>query len=710
MEREIGSWNALPAPVLIRVSVSISASSSSPSPLPASARTVLLAILLLVLAVGAAYHNSLTGPFILDDETSIAQNSTIRDWRTALLPPHDGSASGGRTVSGRPLVNLSFALNYAAGGFAVHGYHVTNLLIHLAATLALFGVVRRTLVQPALVARYGDKAIPLAGAVALLWALHPLQTAAVDYIVQRAESLMALCYLLTLYAFIRSTEKAGARLWPALAVIACLCGMATKEVMVSAPLIVLLYDRTFVSGSFAQAWHARRWLYLFLGSTWLVLLALVCGSSTRGGTAGFGLGLSGWDYALTQLPAIGHYLRLAFWPSPLVLDYGGSLPNPGALPVAASAVVIFALLAWTVIGVCRRSAVGFLGSWFFAVLAPSSSIIPLADTIFEHRMYLPLAAVITLSVLALERLLGKKTMIALAVLAVGFGLLTAHRNADYRSVSGIWRDTIAKRPDNARAHNVLGTVLLMQGQAAQAVTELGEALRLKPNDALAHNNLGVALVQLGRVEEALAHYAEAIRLDPHDGEFAHNFGDALLLAGRIEEAEAQYAQALQSRPDYADAQNNNLGGALLQRGQSARAIALFEAALRARPEFAEAQANLGNALAQTGRLAEAISHYEAALRLQPNDAETHFNLGNALYQSNRLKDAMAQYDAALRLKNDFAEAHSNLGSALLQTGRREEAIAQYRAALRIDPSLTDARENLTRLGVEPPAAGDRRTR
>ncbi|HVT93800.1 MAG TPA: tetratricopeptide repeat protein [Bryobacteraceae bacterium] len=670
---------------------------------------MLTAVLLLVLAVGAAYHNSLAGPFILDDETSIAQNPTIRDWRTALLPPHDGSASGGRTVSGRPLVNLSFALNYAAGNFAVHGYHVANLLIHLSATLVLFGVVRRTLLQPAFAARYGGKATPLAFVVALLWALHPLQTGAVDYIVQRAESLMALCYLLTLYAFIRGVEQSKSRLWPILTVIACLSGMATKEVMVSAPLMVLLYDRTFVTGSFAQAWGARRRLYVALGGTWLVLAGLVLGSSTRGGTAGFGIGIRGWDYALTQFPAIAHYLRLAVWPSPLVLDYGGSLASPGALRVAAAAILIFGLLAWTAVGLCRRSAAGFLGSWFFAILAPSSSIIPLADTMFEHRMYLPLAAVIALAALALERLLEKRAVIALAVLAAGFGLLTAHRNEDYRSVISIWRDTVAKRPDNARAHNVLGTVLLMQGRAAEAVTELGQALQLKPNDALAHNNLGVALVQLGRVDEALVHYADAVRLDPRDGEFSHNFGDALLLAGRMEEAETQYAQALRSRPDYADAQNNNLGGALLQRGQTARAIALFEAALRARPEFAEAHSNLGNALAQTGRLAEAISHYEAALRLQPNDAETHFNLGNALFQSNRLKDAMVHYDAALRSKPDFAEAHANLGSALLQTGRREEAIRQYRAALRIDPGLADARENLARLGEEPSAASEPRS-
>jgi tetratricopeptide (TPR) repeat protein len=688
-----------------------SSTPSSPSlSFPTPTRSGLLAVLLLLCAVAAAYHNSLTGPFILDDETSITQNPTIQHWRTALLPPHDGSASGGRTVSGRPLVNLSFALNYAAGGFAVRGYHLVNLFIHLAATLTLFGVVRRTLAQPALAGRYGGKATPLAFAVALLWGLHPLQTAAVDYVVQRAESLMGLCYLLTFYAFIRGLEAKASRLWPVLAVIACLCGMTTKEVMVSAPLMILLYDRTFVAGSFAQAWRARRWLHVALGATWLILAALVLGSSTRGGTAGFGLGLSGWAYAATQFPAITHYLRLAVWPFPLVLDYGGSLPSPEALRVAIGVALVLVLLTWTVIGLRRRSAVGFLGAWFFAILAPTSSVIPLADTMFEHRMYLPLAAVIAAATFALERKLAKRGLAALLVLAVGFGLLTVHRNEDYRSVISIWRDTLAKRPGNARAHNVLGTVLLMQGRAGEAVPELEEALRLKPDDALAQNNLGVALVQLGRVDEALVHYADAVRLDPHDGEFSHNFGDALILAGRIDEAQAQYAQALQSRPDYADAQNNNLGGALLQRGQIPQAIALFEAALRARPNFAEAHANLGNALAQAGRLAEAIPHYEAALRVQPNDAETHFNLGNVLFQSNRLKEAMAQYDAALRVKSDFAEAHANLGSALLQSGRRDEAIEQYRTALRIDPGLPDARENLARLQAEPPSAGGQRTR
>ena len=192
-----------------------------------------------------------------------------------LCPP-----SHGETVSGRPVLNLSLALNYAVSGCDVRGYHVTNLAIHLAAALLLFGIVRRTL--PRFRGCGGGQqlarlqlATPLALAIALLWAVHPLQTESVTYIVQRAESLMGLFYLLTLYCFLRGAGSARAIFWYAGSVLACLLGMATKEVMVSAPLVVLLYDRTFLAGSFREAWRRRWAYYLALAATWLLLAWLV---------------------------------------------------------------------------------------------------------------------------------------------------------------------------------------------------------------------------------------------------------------------------------------------------------------------------------------------------------------------------------------------------------------------------------------------------
>lgn len=220
-----------------------------------------LAAMLLLLAVGIAYSGSLQGPFVFDDVPAIVQNPTLRSARDLaglLAPPGDQAG----TVGGRPVLNASFALNFASGGIRPVGYHAVNIGIHAAATLLLFGVIRRTLARRARVRAsegLGEppdsrRSLMLAFFSALLWAVHPLQTESVTYVVQRAESLMGLLYLLTLYSFVRFADRppGRARGWALISVSACLLGMATKETMVSAPLVVFLYDRTFVSGSFRR--------------------------------------------------------------------------------------------------------------------------------------------------------------------------------------------------------------------------------------------------------------------------------------------------------------------------------------------------------------------------------------------------------------------------------------------------------------------------
>ncbi|MES1167228.1 MAG: hypothetical protein ABUL68_04430, partial [Pseudomonadota bacterium] len=252
----------------------------------ASRRSIFLGGGCIVLAAFEAYFNSFSVPFIFDDAASIAQNSTIRHL-SQLGNVLSGPPWGALTVNGRPLLNLTLALNYALGGLAVGGYHGVNLAIHILAGLTLFGIVRRTLQQARLAGRFGEAALPLALCVALIWTLHPLQTEAVTYVVQRAESQMGLLYLLTLYAFIRGAASARPEKWYALSVLCCALGMMAKEVMVSAPLMVLLYDRTFVAGSFGRAWRERwRW-YGGLAATWLVLGWLMLGPGSRGEAGAF---------------------------------------------------------------------------------------------------------------------------------------------------------------------------------------------------------------------------------------------------------------------------------------------------------------------------------------------------------------------------------------------------------------------------------------
>src|SRR5664280_1652766 len=330
---------------------------------------------LLVMAAGLwVYHNSLQGVFLFDDDAGIVQNTTIRRlwpmW-TALSPPPRA------TVEGRPLVNLSLAINYAFGGVRVWGYHVLNLTIHILAGLTLFGIVARTLRQPVLRECFGRAALPLALTIALIWVIHPLQTESVAYVIQRAETLMGLFYLLTLYCAIRGADSASANLWYSASVVACLLGMASKEVMVSAPLIVLLYDRTFLSGTFAQAWRQRWRLYVGLAATWIPLGYLVASTSNRSGSAGFGTIVTWQAYALTQLQAIALYLKLSIWPDPLVFDYGTGLAHSSS-EVASSAFIVAVLLVGTLVALRRWPALGFVGVWFFVILAPTTSVLPVA--------------------------------------------------------------------------------------------------------------------------------------------------------------------------------------------------------------------------------------------------------------------------------------------------------------------------------------------
>ncbi len=588
----------------------------------------------IAVALGAAYYNSFSGPFIFDDIESITGNPSIRHFSTAWLPLQQ---AGGLTAAGRPLVNLSLALNYAISGEAVWSYHGFNLLVHFLSAGLLFGILRRTLELPRLREQFGAVARPMAAAIAVLWAVHPLQTESVTYVIQRAESLMGLFYLLTLYAFIRSVGSGRVRWWQGVSITACLAGMATKEVMASAPLIVLLYDRTFVSGTLKESLR-RHWRYFVgLGSGWLVLLGLILASGWRGGTAGFNADMSWWHYALTQCWAIVHYLQLSVWPHPLVFDYGMWLVAR-ASDVSFPALIVIILAAATCWGVWRRAAWGFLGVFFFAVLAPSSSFIPVAtQTVAEHRMYLPLASIVVLFVTGGYLLAGRKSLLLWPVVALLFGALTSRRNEDYRSHVAIWADTVAKRPENAFAHYNLAQALQMQQRYLEAVPEYEAAIRLIPDFIEAHTNLGAALQHLGRGPEAEAQYQLALRYDNRPVETLVNLGSLLLAQGRWEEAGRVYMKLLEFEPERTDA-HVNLAQALFRLGKTEEAIGQLTEALQLDAGSADNHLAVGTVLMQGNQLEAARQEFEVVLRLRPNDATARTNLEKlaALPQGNRL--------------------------------------------------------------------------
>jgi hypothetical protein len=276
----------------------------------------------------------------------------------------------------------------------------------LQATSPGFDLDRRTLrlsqVPPAL----AERADGLALACALVWVLHPLNTEVVNYVVQRTESMMALCYLTTLYCALRAWANPGAWSWRIAAVAACAAGMASKESMVTAPLMVLVYDRVFLYPSLAAAFRERRSLYLGLAGTWVVLAVLMLGEPRT--SVGFDAGVSPFTYFLNQLPIIGRYLWLTVWPRPLVTDYGLPQPALGALDVIVPGLVVLALGVATLLALRRHRMLAFLGVWFFVTLGPTSSVVPIATEVgAERRMYLPLMVLAVLAVVGLYTLVHR---------------------------------------------------------------------------------------------------------------------------------------------------------------------------------------------------------------------------------------------------------------------------------------------------------------
>ncbi len=665
----------------------------------------------LALVALAAYGNTFRVPFLFDDAGSIGDNPTIRHlWRIwRVLAPPNGH---GLTVGGRPILNLSLALNYAVSGLHVWSYHALNLLIHILAGLTLFGLVRRTLQVAAggpvalpAARRWTTRTVRLPGAGALLeadllafgaahlWLLHPLQTEAVTYIIQRTESMMAFFFLLTFYCFVRSLQSPRPRRWRILAVIACLLSVGTKEVSATIPVLLFLFDRTFAAGSLAEAWRRRRGFHLAIAATWLPLLGLVASTGwDRGGTAGFNVGVAPWAYWFTQFEAVARYLRQMAWPHPLILDYGTFTMT--AAQAAPYALLVIPVALVTLAALWRRPVPSFLGGWFFAILAPTSLVPGTIQMIVEHRLYLPLAAVVVLVVGTAAVWCGARaTLVLCLALAVPEGWLTFQRNHAYRSDLSLWRNTVEHSPGSLIAQGGLADALYARGDWREALFHYDLACRLNPKRASAHYNIGLTLLKLHRLDHALAQFAEAVRLDPGYAAAEYETALALLLAGRPQEALPHFQRTIELAPRMAEAQYE-WGVALARLGQPADAIPHYRAALQFGSGHADVETDLGVALYQVDRLPEAVACFRRALQVKPDQVDAHYNLGLALARMDRNDEALVQYADAARLAPDRAKIQFNFGLALARAGRLAEAVIHFREAARLAPDRSDIQLNL----------------
>jgi tetratricopeptide (TPR) repeat protein len=664
--------------------------------------------LLIAAAAVLVYGAGIAGPFAFDDALTVVQNPQIRDLGNlhAVLSPMAHTA-----LSGRPLASLSFAVNYALGGLDVTGYHVANIVLHVAYALLIFGLVRGTLV------RFGDRgdrnawSINVAFAVALIWTVHPLTTEVVDYLTQRTESMMAVCCLLTLYASMRSLDSHPRR-WQTIAILACTAGAACKETIVVAPVLVVLYDRAFAFESFASAFRARWRLYAGLALTWIVLAALVAGNGQTISAGSESAPTSTWVYLLNQTVMITHYLRLAIWPHGLVLYYGWpqSLSLVNVWPYALLIVGLFiaAVVVWV-----RRPAVGFLGAWFFLLLAPTSSVLPIATEVgAERRMYLPLVAIVVLIVCGAlfvwQRLqrstvsstggwsgvtVGGAITVAVAViLAAG----TVVRTREYQSPL-VMAQTVLERWPTANAHNLVGAELVAAGRHDEAIQQFRAAAPALP---VARFQLGSELLATGHADEGVAMLESFVKDEPH--QLAARA--ALISIGRDYEGRQDWPRAIDAFTrilviDSSDADAHGLlGEALAGDGQLVDAIPHYDAYLRAHPADANAWTALGVAVISCGRTNDAVVAFRNAVGAAPGNPHFRQNLARSLLAQGDVRDAAEQAQQATTLDPNDPAAHELLGEVLVKETRIDDARAEFKRALEIDPTFEPAREAYRALG------------
>jgi tetratricopeptide (TPR) repeat protein len=626
------------------------------------------ALALLAFAVVAGYLHTLDVPFTLDDHSSIVENDLVHRW------PGWGALWAYAPL--RVLGYASFALNHRLGAFAPAGYHLVNIVIHWLASVAVFALVRGMLRTPRGAAgAAGPLAAGLPLLVAALFALHPLQTQAVTYVVQRLASMAAASYLGSLACYLQARlATTGARrgLWGGAALLLATLALLTKENAATLPLAVALLELALFPH------HRRSILRLAAGTlatlalVWLAAAAAFEGDPlslrSMGAVASQAPTLPRADYLATQLPILWHYVRLFVWPVGLHLDYPpGPVRDFGeAAPWLALAghlaAVVLAIALWR-----RRPLIAWGALFYYLAHAVESSVIPIPELAFEHRAYLPNAGLCLIAGWALwvelPRRTGRRAAPALALLVTGaLAILTWQRNQLWRDPIAFGRDNVRLAPGSARAWGSLGKHLILAGRPGEGLDALHEAMRLRrlaggeeavePLDVV---NVAMALQALGRggealplIERRLAHpvtpYARAMLL--------LNRGNIEFGAGRLAEAEASYREALRHRPMSLPARAN-LASALARRGRFAEAESLSAAVLETDPSQTDVRRNL--LAARAGRL------WEESRTLLPNDPER---------ADRAARSAIRALEELVRLDPADSLARRNLGIARAEAAAR----------------------------------------
>lgn len=651
----------------------------------------ILSILLISVFAIIAFLNSLDNTFVYDDVFTITNNYFIRDWGNfPALFTHEYFNSSGE-VTYRPVVTLSYFIDYSIWRLNPFGFHLANILLHVISAILIYTLLSRMV---------RDRLVPFL--TGILFATHPILTEAVNAVSYREDLLAAVFFLSSLVLFIQSAiqnpqSKIRNYLYP-LSLFSYLLALCSKEIAITLPLMIFILDWVFFGIERVKKNIIALYLgfilvsvfYLFLRFVWLynpLEKQLLYPDNS------FLVNL------ITMPKVIVSYIKLLFFPISFNADY--IIPHTKT-PFAATFIYSIAFLG--TIGIItyrfysQSRCLFFFILWFFVTLIPTMNIVPIANIMAERYLYLPsvgFCAVLAHLVTGIWRqasafvlwkeekpergdsgsliftpshlpnlshshhrgLLSLSLTCLLLIPAVLYSLSAMKRNKSWRDQFTFWSETIEASPHSSRAHNNLGMIYLQEDKTDLAMRAFQAAIALE-SDPEYHHNLGMAYQKKGRREDALKEYLHVLAVNPNSAITHNNMGNIFIDKGSLDEGISKFKEAILLKPNYYDA-HFNLGLAYFRKGFFDASRDEFTLAIRYEPDHAEAHSCLGTVYANQGLFDKAILEIEEALRLKPNYPSAYKNLGIIyLNYKKDIQKALYLFHEFLRLdpKNKEADA------------------------------------------------------
>ena len=580
------------------------------------------------------YSNTFHSSFHFDDTPSIINNSAIKNIRDLQ---HIWNFWPTRFIT-----YLSIALNYHFHQLDVFGYHVFNLMVHLSSAVMVGWLALLTFSTPAM---KGQKVSCRANLISffagVVFLTHPIQTEGVTYIVQRAASMATFFYLASLNLYIQArlnqienSSSSISKLYYSGFLLAVVICMFCKEIAISLPLMIGFYEFYFFGSK--KVFNVK--YVIFLLSIFLIvpLTMLMTHTADLQGMRRIGedtTPISVGHYFLTQMSVIGTYLRILLIPISQNLDYDYPIATSFFQTPVFFSFLLLCFIGWVAIKLFpKHRLLSFSIFWFFISLLPESSVIPIKDVIFEHRLYLPMVGYSLFLVGSTYYLFGKRRpilmVVVLALMIACYSILTYTRNSVWKDNLTLWSDAVRKSPHKARPYFNRGYAYQEKENFDEALSDYDKAIQIKPDYAEVYSNRGNIYTHKGNLDQAFLDLNKAIEIKPRLAEAYNNRGYAYQDKGNLDQAFSDYNKAIEIKPDFAEAHNNR-GYAYASKGNLNQALSDLNKAIDFKPDYADAYSNRGNAYAYEGNFDHALSDYDKAIKINPDSAEVYNNRGNA---------------------------------------------------------------------------------